>query len=618
MGVIELSGFRPATAVFAHGGTGPGSSGGAGGSSLASFTPVWLLLGGFAIVVAALWLRGRPDPAWGRWRFLSRAPDSLRRLTGVPGWAATAIGLALFGLVLAGQGFYSDVAWHIAYGRDDELFTAPHTSILVGLVLILAGAVLGSVVATFDGVAGGRVGPLRVPRALVPLWALGLGALAGFPADDVWHAAYGIDVTMWSPTHLLMIIGASLTGLAAWVVLGASGVAPTTSRWGRGLHVACAWLTLEGLVAPLGEFTFGVPQFSLLYAPILVCVAGGFALVATRLVLGSRWTLGIAVGAFAFMASGRDRDLPVETRFVGTFLVSAVFVELAALVLGTERRLRFALVSGLGIGTLGLAGEWVWNQSARQPWTPSLLPSAALLGAIASIAAALLAASLAPSLGAPAPIHAAPRLRPGVGWAALAAVVFVLVVPLPRGTGAVNASVHLDPVSPGHAIVEVTVAPLDAATGASWFQVTAWQGGGLVVADMHPTGTPGHYRSDTPVPIDGRWKTLLRLHRAGELMAVPLYLPADPAIEAAEVPAIDRDAPFEVEQKYLLRETREGNAWLSPIIHGFLVAMIGLWAVAFAVAARRSPVDRATGPPARPRARPHDRPLDRPSVLTSG
>ena len=36
--------------------------------------------------------------------------------------------MALYGLLVAGQGFYSDVAWHIALGRDDELITAPHTA----------------------------------------------------------------------------------------------------------------------------------------------------------------------------------------------------------------------------------------------------------------------------------------------------------------------------------------------------------------------------------------------------------------------------------------------------------------------------------------------------------
>src|SRR3546814_12127739 len=87
--------------------------------------------------------------------------------------------------------------------------TAPHAGILIGLVMILGAAVVGTLVATFERVDGIHLGALRVPRSLVPLWALGLGAVSGFPLDEVWHTEYGIDVTMWSPTHMLMILGRS-------------------------------------------------------------------------------------------------------------------------------------------------------------------------------------------------------------------------------------------------------------------------------------------------------------------------------------------------------------------------------------------------------------------------
>ena len=40
-------------------------------------------------------------------------------------------------------------------------------------------------------------------------------ALAGFPLDDIWHRLFGQDVTLWGPTHLMLIGGASLATLAA-------------------------------------------------------------------------------------------------------------------------------------------------------------------------------------------------------------------------------------------------------------------------------------------------------------------------------------------------------------------------------------------------------------------
>jgi hypothetical protein len=560
-----------------------------GGSALASWTPFWGLVVVFLIAVAGLFAYGRPsERPWPLLRPLSRIPNGIERLTGVPGWAGVSIGTALYGLLVAGQGFYSDVAWHIALGRDDQLLTAPHSGILLGLVMILGGAVLGTIVATFDGVDGVKVGALRVPRSLVPLWALGLGAVAGFPLDEVWHQEYGVDVTMWSPTHMLMILGATFTGVAAWLVLAESGVRATDGPWGRGLHLVCGWLSVQGLLAPQGEFTFGVPQFNLLFSPILVCLAAGLGLVAFRLVHGRWWLLGFVVVNFflqfsGFLDFGGD-DSPVETRFGATFLASAAVVELVAWLAGTADRTRFALLSGLGIGTIGRAGEYAWNSDAWQPWTGNLFPEALVLGVVAATGAAVLGATLARALERDRAGAALPR---SLVLAAAAGCIAVLVVPMRRPTGDVEAALRLEPAGEGLVTVVATLTPANAAEDASWFQATAWQGGGLELADMEPTGRPGEYRSEEPVPVTGKWKTLVRLHRGAEMMAVPVFLPADPEIDEVEIPAVDRTARFATERDYLLRETHDGSSWLSPVVHLGLAAVAAGWALAFTFAVAR-------------------------------
>jgi hypothetical protein len=561
-----------------------------GGSALASWTPLWILGGIYAALVAGAFVVGRPSSR--RWPLahpLSRIPNGLARVTGIPGWAAVAIGMALYGLLVAGQGFYSDVSWHIALGRDDKLLTAPHSGILFGLLMILGGAVLATLVATFEGVDGMRIGALRIPPSLVPLWALGLGAVLGFPLDEVWHLEYGVDVTMWSPTHMLMILGATFTGLAAWLILAESGVRATDGRWARGAHVVCGWLTLQGLLAPQGEFTFGVPQFSLLFSPILICLAAGLGLVALRLVHGRGWALGIVVVNFVlqttgFVDLGSEDGGPVDTRFAATFLVSALVVELVAHLLGTRDKVRFAVVSGVGIGTVGLAGEWAWNADAWQPWTSALLPEAVVLGTVGAVGAAVLGVAFARAV-----TGSEPDARPVRGTTvALAAIACLAVVALPmrRPTGDVAADVQVDPTSNGMAIITATLTPEDAAADAYWFQASSWQGGGLELAEMEPTGRPGEYRSAQALPVDGHWKTLLRLHRGAEMMAVPVFLPADPEIDEAEVPAVDRSMQFRSEREFLLRETHDGNGWLSPVIHLTLLAVAAMWALAFATAAR--------------------------------
>jgi hypothetical protein len=576
------------------------------GSELASWAPLVTLLVLFGVIVAALVAFGRRggDVESRTAAFLLRTPNALERLTGVAGWAAATVGLSLYGLLVAGEGFYSDVAWHITLGRDDELFTAPHTSIVIGLGLIFLAGLVGVGYASLQQVDTKlRWKAVRIPWSTLPLLALGGAALIGFPLDEIWHRTYGIDVTMWSPTHMLMILGASFSGLASWLVLAEAGVSPTQSRWGRGMLVVASWLTLQGLSAPLGEFSFGVPQFQQMFHPLILCIASGFALVAIRLVHGRFWALSITVGNFLLMQGnllnfGKDSTGPAETRGAGLFIASALAVELVGLVLGTRRTIRFAVAAGVGVGTLGLAGEWWWNQGAYQPWNSNLLPDAAVLGTIAAVAAALVGVAFARAAGRSPVQEATDRPLPVLVALAGTVVLVALALPMPRHVGEVQAAVTVEPTAEqgrtplaepyDQAFVDLQLSPPDAAAEARWFQVSAWQGGGLVLADLEPVaGTPGRFRSDRPVPVGGAGTTIVRLHRGGELMTVPVFLPADAAIGEPEVSAIDRTQPFEAETRYLLRETRANDQLLAYLVYA-LLAVVGLvWIAAFAVAAAR-------------------------------
>jgi hypothetical protein len=590
-------------------GAGLPESGTLGGSALASWTPVTVLLVGYAVVVVALYAYGEHETGdRNPLGALQRIGRGLTRLTGIPGWAAIAIGQSLFALLLAGVGFYSDVAWHVALGRDEELFTAPHTAILLGLIGILSAAVFGTIVATLDGwERGWHVAGFRVPWSMLPLGALGVGAVSGFPMDEIWHGAYGVDVTMWSPTHMLMILGASFTGLAGWLVMADTGVLPRSNRWARFLHGFAAWLTLQGLVASQGEFSFGVPQFPQVFHPLLVSMAAAMGLVAIRIVLGPGRALLIGALYFGFQLVPIMDDGPVETRHGATFIVSALVIEAIARFAGIGDRLRFAVLSGVGVGTIGLAGEYAWNSDAlfdgsHQVWNTSLFPLAAVVSVVAAIGAAILGAGFSRAFRFVAPERSMGRTALAVG--AVLAVTPVLAF-LPRDVGDVTATVTLEPASSEEfeeagAIVTATLDPPGAADDAHWFQATSWQGGGLVLADMEEV-EPGVWRSADPIPVEGLWKSLLRLHRNGtEMMAVPIWFPDDPSIGEPEIPAVDRTADFASESQFLLRETEEGNGWLSPVVHAYLALVLIGWFVAFVVGVRRiggsSPVPSEPAP----------------------
>src|SRR2546430_10980190 len=135
-------------------------------------------------------------------------------LLGVPAWAALPVALATGALLLAGTGFYWDVAVHIDRGRDPGPFGTPaHYPILIGLFGIFAAGWLALVMAR--GEEAGRTGVRLTDSWVVPtsglvMMACGAFALIGFPLDDIWHSIFGQDVTLWGPPHLIMLTGGQL------------------------------------------------------------------------------------------------------------------------------------------------------------------------------------------------------------------------------------------------------------------------------------------------------------------------------------------------------------------------------------------------------------------------
>ncbi|MDP9071196.1 MAG: hypothetical protein M3N68_07900, partial [Actinomycetota bacterium] len=342
--------------------------------------------------------------------FFLSISSSLERITGYPGWAMAGVLSGLTLLWVAMIGLYWDVAYHIDFGRDKELFTPSHTMIVVALGGLVYSAAIAVLYATLErSSAGLRLGALRVPWSAVVLAVLGLGGLAGFPLDALWHDAFGIDITLWSPTHLVLVAGGSLAPTALWLMLAEARPRTRPTLLGKVVEVIVFGSVLTGMSAFQGEFDFGVPQFQVLYLPVLVAIGAGFALVLARISLGAGGALK-AVLAFVVLRScvallvGGVLGHTVP-RFP-LYLAGAIAVEAAALLVGTERRLRFALLSGLLVGTLGLAGELVWV--AALDWfhlSAAVGPKAAVVGTAAAGAAAVLAAGLSGAWDPGAPLR---------------------------------------------------------------------------------------------------------------------------------------------------------------------------------------------------------------------
>ena len=552
----------------------------------------------------------------GEFRALSRAGSYAERVSGLPGWTALPGALAAVSLIVASFGFYWDVSWHIDRGRDPGPFANPaHFFIIFGLAgLALAGwisVLLGVDRPTSTSVRIRRDWHAPVGGALLLL--CGVIALAGFPLDDVWHRLFGQDVTLWGPTHIQMIGGASLATLAMWMLFEEGRrereVAPRGPVIGwliRHRDVALGGSFLLGLSTLQAEFDFGVPQFRQLYQPVLIMLAASIALVAVRI----RGRRGSALEAALFFLGLRGLlslligpVLGRTTMHFPLYLAEAALVELVALRAPVDRQLSFGATCGALIGTIGLAAEWGWSHVWMPlPWPAALLPEGALLGFGAAVAGGVIGGMIGRSLS---PVRAhrqrTPRLVAGAAWAF---ALFAIALPLPTTAHTeYRAHIALDPFhgpAGRWASASVRLVPSDAAVDANWFNVTAWQGaaggsGGLVLAPLRPVGD-GEYRTVRPFPIHGAWKTLLRLHDGRSIQAVPIYLPPDPAIPATEVPPFrDMTRPFEPDKRILQREAVGGSPGLQRAAYAVLGAIGVIWIASLGWGLRR--MDRSPGRP---------------------
>jgi hypothetical protein len=162
--------------------------------------------------------------------------------------------------------------------------------------------------------------------------------------------------------------------------------------------------------------------------------------------------------------------------------------------------------------------------------------------------------------------------------------------------------------------VEVRFEDPRAAADPAFLNITAWQGRGLVV-DRLERVSEGVYGSTREIPLDGSWKTLVRLQDGRTLVGLPLWAPADAAIPAPEIRVAEgRPQPFVGELEFLQRERKDAAAWLwttANVVIGliFLTFFCLLaWGTARVARSAREH-DERPAPPAAPAAAPPREPV---------
>jgi hypothetical protein len=602
--------------ALAHGD--PAKAPSAGGGAVLQIV-IGTLVGMVAAGVAAWVIVGHRE---GRVQLLRRLGAFGERVSGLPGWVAVPISVHAGGLLIAVFGMYWDIATHIDAGRDEGPFAnASHYFILVGLGMIfLAGALACAMPDRKPSEAAVRLPRgLQAPLGGVLILICAAVALSAFPLDDMWHRVFGQDVTLWGPTHLLLFGGAALTVIGGFVLVieGRRAIpvdeVPSKSALfiRRFSVVGFAGAFLIALSTFQGEFDYAVPQFRLVFHPILLMLAAAGALTAVRVHLGRGGAL-IAV-AFYLVVKGL-LALLVSPGFGHTtlhfplYVVEALIVELVALRIRPERTVAFGAAAGALVGTVGLAAEWAWSYVWwTVEWPASLLPEAAVAGFIAAVGAGVLGARAGRAF------TAEPGLPPVPRWAApLAALavigVCVYATPITEGKPKVVADVQLRDVIPGEErAVEVTarLRPADAADDAHWFLITAWQGeeGRSVVSPLEEVA-PGVWRSTEPLPVHGTWKSTLRLHRGSAVEGMAVYFPEDKAIPAAEIPArASFTRPF-IDDKELLQREQKPSASGALVFGGYLVVLLIAIALVGSIVVGLRRLEAITS---RPRAKPLER-----------
>jgi hypothetical protein len=194
----------------------------------------------------------------------------------------------------AGWGLGWDIRWHVLIGRD-SFWIPPHVltyASVTAAVLVAFGVIaLETWLARGGRAAAGTVrvaGLVGTPGFHLVWLGMALTILAA-PIDDLWHRLFGIDVTLWSPPHLLGLAGAQVSTLALLIV--------ALEVWSAGALARSVALFLAGtflfgtfaiIADPSGRIAFLYGGVRFFTWPVLMALFTAFSLVLTTRLAGWR------------------------------------------------------------------------------------------------------------------------------------------------------------------------------------------------------------------------------------------------------------------------------------------------------------------------------------------
>ena len=154
-----------------------------------------------------------------------------------------ALWVLLVGKLLGAWGLTWDIQWHLLIGRD-TFWIPPHLMMYSGVTASFLVAVLVLALDTRDRRRGVRrrgmvtmLGLTSTRGIHLAAWGVALLLLAA-PIDDLWHRLFGLDVTLWSPPHLLGLLGSAVNTIGTLLI--------AVEAYPPGARMRLAALTLGG------------------------------------------------------------------------------------------------------------------------------------------------------------------------------------------------------------------------------------------------------------------------------------------------------------------------------------------------------------------------------------
>ncbi len=225
------------------------------------------------------------------------------------------IWFSVFGVTSAMIGVHWDIAWHRSIGRD-TFWTPAHMAIqLCGVIAgITCGYLILATTFTRSALRGVSVNVLgfRGPLgAFICAWG-GFAMITSAPFDDWWHNAYGLDVKILSPPHVVLALGMIAVEIGTLVLIAsarnrASGAAARRKlEW---LELYTAGMIVVALLVMVLEFTHRVfLHAGACYRVVSMLVP--IMLVGASRATGDRWAATRVAGIYSAFVLGLLWILP--------------------------------------------------------------------------------------------------------------------------------------------------------------------------------------------------------------------------------------------------------------------------------------------------------------------